>query len=184
MNLARKTSEEIDRIFRSQRLAVATLLGAVAFVSTGFLPTPIDKMFVMIQALTFALGSLIMARGGGAYVSLINGILLSILRPGFFPFSLVFSLFYGLLIDGFFQAFRVRKDNHVKSARLIASLAFGTSMTGLVSMYLTMIVGLMSMVLNLYFAILAIGILNGVAAGYLTLLIWNKYLVHRTQGIT
>jgi hypothetical protein len=93
------------------------LLGTVAFISTGFLPIPVDKMFVMIQALTFALGSLMMAGSGGAYASLINGILLSILRTGFFPFSLIFSLFYGLLIDGFFQAFKVRKDNYVKSAK-------------------------------------------------------------------
>jgi len=141
-------------------------------------------MFVMIQALTFALGSLMMAGSGGAYASLINGILLSILRTGFFPFSLIFSLFYGLLIDGFFQAFKVRKDNYVKSARLVISLVLGTSITGLVSMYLTTIIRLMPMAPILYSAILVIGILNGVVAGYLTLLIWNKYLAHRIQGIT
>lgn len=184
MNLSKKTAKEPDKIFSSHRLAVPTLLGTVAFVSTGFLPTPVDKMFVMIQALTFALGSLMMARSGGTYASLINGILLSILRPAFFPFSLIFSLFYGLLIDGFFQVFRVNKDNHVKGARLIISLALGTSITGLLSMYLTTIIGLMPMAPIIYSAILAIGILNGVAAGYLTLLIWNKYVARRIQGIT
>lgn len=155
----------------------------MAFVSTGFLPTPIDKMFVVTQALTFALGSLMMARSGATYASLINGILLSILRTGFFPFSLIFSLFYGLMIDGLFQAFKVKKGNYVKSARLITSLALGTSITGLVSMYLTTIIRLMPMAPILYFAILVIGVLNGVVAGYLVMLVWNKYLAHRIQRI-
>jgi hypothetical protein len=133
--------------------------------------------------MTFALGSLMMARSGATYASLINGILLSILRTGFFPFSLIFSLFYGLMIDGLFQAFKVKKGNYVKSARLITSLALGTSITGLVSMYLTTIIRLMPMAPILYFAILVIGVLNGVVAGYLVMLVWNKYLAHRIQRI-
>lgn len=165
------------KIFGSKRLAVATLLGTIAFASTCFLPTPIDKMFIVIQALAFALGSLIIAKGGAMYTALTNGVLLSILRTGFFPFSLVFSLIYGLLIDASFQAFRVRKRDHLRRRRLVAALTLSTMITGLVSMYLTTLMGLMPAAPIVYAAILGIGILNGVIAAYLTLLIWNKYLV-------
>ena len=164
-------------------MAVATLLGTVAFISTGFLPTPFDKMLLVVQALTFALGSLMMDGVGATYASLVNGILLSILRTGFFPFSLVFSLTYGLLIDSFFRAFKVRKENYVQSARLIAAVVIGTAVTGLLSMYLTTLVGLMPMAPILYFAILIVGVLNGIVASCLTLLIWNKYLAHYSRGI-
>jgi hypothetical protein len=153
-----------------------TLLGTLAFISNGFLPSPIDKMFIMIQALSFALGSLLLTKGGAVYASLINGILLSLFRTGFFPFSLFFSLVYGLLIEGFFQGLKVAKGNEVKAKRLFASLTLATGITGVLSMFLTTAMGLLPMVATMYIGVLFIGILNGVAASYLTLLIWNRRL--------
>ena len=166
----------------SKRLAVTTLLGVVAFVSKGFLPTPMDKMFVVVQALTFALASLLIGGWGATYASVINGALLSIIRVGFFPFSLIFSIIYGLLIDGFFRLFTVKTDNYVKSVRLITSLTLSTAITGLTSIYITTLIGLMSIAPILYVIIFVIGVLNGVAAGYLTSLIWNKYLTHHVKS--
>ena len=64
----------------SRQLILITLLGTVAFVSTGFLPSPFDKIVIVFQALALALGSLIMPRGGATSVALINGALLTILR--------------------------------------------------------------------------------------------------------
>jgi hypothetical protein len=139
-------------------------------------------MFLVFQALTFALGSL-MIRFGATYASLVNGILLSMLRTGFFPFSLIFSVIYGLVIDGLFQAFGVKKENCLRSSRLIASMVAGTAITGLSSMYFSTLAGLMPMVPILYLAILVVGVLNGIAAGYLTLLVWNKYLASYSRGI-
>jgi hypothetical protein len=130
-----------------------TLLGTLAFISNGFLPSPIDKMFIMIQALSFALGSLLLTKGGAVYASLINGILLS-----------------------FFQGLKVAKGNEVKAKRLFASLTLATGITGVVSMFLTTAMGLLPMVATMYIGVLFIGILNGVAASYLTLLIWNRRL--------
>ncbi|MCJ7425274.1 hypothetical protein MUP01_13560 [Candidatus Bathyarchaeota archaeon] len=118
-----------------------------------------------------------MIRYGGTYTSLVNGILLSILRTSYFPFSLIFSVFYGLVIDGLYQAFRV-KQNRVQSSRLTASLIIGTTLVGLSSMYLSTLLGLMPMLPALYLAILVIGVLNAVVASYLTLLIWKRYLAH------
>ncbi len=172
--------KSVKAVFSSKKLAVATLLGGIAFVSNGFLPTPIDKTLVVFQALAFALSSLLIVEGGATYASVINGILLSIFRIGYFPLSLVFSVVYGALVDGFFHAFKVKRQDHVNTAKLIISLALATAITGLASMYTTTLIQLLPMVPILYFAILVIGVFNGVAAGYLTLLVWNRYLARHT----
>jgi hypothetical protein len=131
----------------SKKLLIGTLLGGIAFSSSGFLPSPVDKMFIAIQALTFALSSLVIGKSGALYASLINGVLLSVLRSGFFPFSLIFSLIYGLIIDSSFQIFKVYpKTQQVKGNRLILCLAFATGTTGVISMYLTTLIGLIPIV--------------------------------------
>jgi hypothetical protein len=154
------------------------LLGTLAFVSSGFLPSPIDKMVIGIQALCFSLAALLVAKGCAVYASLVTGLLLSVLRPGFFPFSLLFSVFYGLLIEGFFHFFKVNDAKCVKSRRLILLLTVATGLTGVVSMYLTTMMGIIPMVPAMYFAIIVVAILNGAIAGYLTVIIWKKYLSH------
>ncbi len=173
-----KTSNEVDGTFNSKKVAVITLLGTLAFVSNGFLPSPIDKMVIGIQALCFSLAALLVAKGGAVYASLVTGLLLSGLRTGFFPFSLLFSLFYGLIIEGLFYFFKVRKGKRVEPRRVILLLTVATGITGVVSMYLTTMLGILPMIPAMYFAIIVVAILNGVVAGYLTVVIWNKYLSH------
>ena len=172
-------SEELNSIFNSKKVTVITIFGTLAFVSSGFLPSPIDKMVISIQALSFSLASLLVAKGGATYASFVTGLLLSILRTSFFPFSLLFSLFYGLLIDGFFHLFKVHEGNYVKSKRLILLLTVATGITGVVSMYLTTMLNIIPMIPTIYFAIIVGAILNGAIAGYLTVIIWNRYLSHR-----
>jgi hypothetical protein len=82
------------------------------------------------------------------------------------------------LVDGFFHAFKVKQQDQLGKAKFIISLALATAITGLASMYTATLMGLLPMVPALYFAILVIGVLNGAVAGYLTLLIWNRYLAH------
>lgn len=166
-------------MFNSKKIAVITLLGTVAFVSSGFLPSPVDKMVIGIQTLSFALASLLIAKIGATFASLITGLLLSILRVSFFPFSLIFSVFYGVLIDGFFYFFRVHKGNLIKSKRLILLLSAATGITGVTSMYVTTMLNLIPMIPTMYFAIIVGAIINGAVAGYLTLTIWKRYLSNR-----
>ena len=165
-------------MFNSKKVAVITLFGTLAFVSNGFLPSPIDKMVIGIQALCFSLAALLIAKGGAIYASFVTGLLLSVLRPGFFPFSLVFSVFYGILIEGFFHFFKVNDAKCVKSRRLILLLTFATGITGVASMYLTTMMGMIPMIPTMYLAIIVVAILNGAIAGYFTVAIWNKYLSH------
>ncbi|MCZ2856746.1 MAG: hypothetical protein O2U62_06600 [Candidatus Bathyarchaeota archaeon] len=174
-----KNSKEIDSIFDSKRLTVITLLGTLAFVSNGFLPSPVDKMVIGIQALSFSLASLLVAKGGAIYATFVTGLLLSISRTSFFPFSLIFSLFYGLLIDGFFSLFKVNEGNYVKSKRLILLLTVATGITGVVSMFLTTMLNIIPMIPTIYFAIIVGAVLNGSIAGYLTVIIWNRFLYQR-----
>ncbi len=166
-------------IFNSKKLAVITTLGTLAFASNGFLPSPIDKMIIGIQALSFSLASLLVTKGGAIYASFVTGLLFSIIRTSFFPFSLMFSLFYGSLIDGFFHFFKVSDGNHVNLKRVILLLAFATGITGVASMYLTTMLSVLPMIPTMYLAIIVGAIINGIIAGYLTVIIWNKYLSNR-----
>ena len=166
----------MNNVFNSKKIAVITLLGTLAFVSSGFLPSPIDKMLIGIQSLSFALASLIVAKGGATIASMITGILLSALRVSFFPFSLIFSAVYGILIDGLFYLFKVQDGNMIKSKRLIVLLAVATGITGIASMYFTTLLNVIPMVPTLYIAILIGAIINGIVAGYLTIIIWKRYL--------
>ncbi|MEM2489861.1 MAG: hypothetical protein QXD92_01955 [Candidatus Korarchaeum sp.] len=165
---------------RTRRLAIATLLGIIAFISKSLLPPVIDKVFLLMEALSFALSSILVIRWGATYASFVNGMLLSIARIGLFPFSLIFSVLYGLLIDGTFEYFKVKslEDGGVRIRTLpaVLSLSLSSIVTGLVALFSTTMLGVMPMIPFLYVVILVAGTLNGVAAGYLTSVIWNKYL--------
>jgi hypothetical protein len=152
------------------------LLGVLAFISNGFLPSPIDKMVIGVQALCFSLAALLVPKGGATYASFVTGLLLSVLRIGLFPFSLLFSVFYGLLIDGFFFFFKVSGDTGVRSGWLVLLLTVATGIAGVVSMFVTTMIGLIPMMPVMYFAIIVVAVINGAVAGYLTVVIWNKYL--------
>ncbi len=159
----------------SKKIALVSILGTLAFVSNGFLPSPIDKMVIGIQALSFSLSALLVPKGGAIYASLVTGLLLSFSRSSFFPFSLLFSLFYGLLIDGFFALFKVNKTKPFKSSRLILLLTVATGLTGIFSMYITTLLGLLPMVPAMYLAIVVVAIPNGTIAGYFAVAIWKRY---------
>lgn len=165
-------------ILNSKKLAIITLFGTLAFISSGFLPSPIDKIVIGIQALCFSLASLVVPKSGAIYASFVTGLLLSALKPGFFPFSLLFSVFYGFLIEIYFYFFKVNYDKSIKPRRLILLLTGVTGITGVASMYLTTIMGMLPVIPAMYLGIIVVGLLNGAIAGYLTVKIWKKHLWH------
>jgi uncharacterized membrane protein len=86
---------------------------------------------------------------------------------------------YGLFIDGSFHVFKVRMpDGSVKKGRLVASLNLSSAAIGFMSMYVTVLIGLMPWMPILYLAIIVLGIVNGAVAGYITLVVWRRYLSH------
>ena len=167
---------------KTKRIAFAAIFGVVIFISK-ILPTPIDKMLIIIQALLLAISSLLLGRMGATYVATIGGLLTTVWKVGFAPFSLIFAVLYGLLVDGFFYVFKVRvPDGDVKTGRLVASLTLSTAAVGLLATHITVSIGLMPMIPNLYLIINVIGIISGAAAGYFASFLWKRYLIRYAVG--
>ncbi|MEM2211693.1 MAG: hypothetical protein QXK35_07840 [Nitrososphaerales archaeon] len=162
------------------KVAITSIFSVIIFTSKLFLPTPIDKMFIIIQALLLALSSLILKRMGATYVATISGILITLCRPTLAPFSLIFSIMYGVLIDALFYLFKVKiPQGDVRTNRVILALTLSTAIVGLLTFYVTVMIGLMPMLPILYLTIIISGIINGFIAGYFTSIIWNKYLKYK-----
>lgn len=160
----------------TKRITVATIFGVITFVFKVALPSPLDKILIIVQALLLSLSSLMLGRMGATYVATIGGLLTQIWRPGFFPFSLIFAVLYGLMIDGLFYALKVKTlSGDVKTGRLIVALILSTSAIGVLSMYVTVMLGFMPWSPWLYAAILLGGTISGALAGYLTPLLWKRY---------
>jgi len=160
-----------------RRIAIGSLFGVLIFVSATIVPTPIDKMLMVVQATLLGLGSLLMKRFGATYTATVGGLLMTLWRAAYAPFSLIFAIAYGLLVDGFFHLLKIRMpEGNVKTRRTVASLTLSTAVVGLLSMYVTVSIGLMPMIPALYAIIIVIGIINGTVAGFVTSFIWNRYL--------
>ncbi|MFQ6073760.1 MAG: hypothetical protein ACE5KC_00940 [Candidatus Bathyarchaeia archaeon] len=163
---------------KTKRLVLATLFGAVLFLSKTVVPSPMDKMFLVVHALLLALGALLLQKMGATYVALMGGVLTALLRTALAPFTFAFALLYGLFIDGFFFIFKVdTAGSDVKTSRLVASMTLSTALVGLISYYSTVFLfGLLQRNLVLEVSILVIGTLNGILAGYLTSAVWKRFL--------
>lgn len=162
----------------AKRIAIASVFGVVIFVTKAFVPSPINKIFIVIQALLLAIGSLISRKHGATYVALIGGILTALWNMGLAPFTFSFALLFGLLVDGFFFLFRVNiVDGQVETIKLVAAMTLSTMLVGVLSYYTTAhLMGLMPRNLLMETVILAIGTISGSVAGYLASHVWNGYL--------
>lgn len=162
----------------TKRLGVAALFGGLIFVSKTVVPSPIDKMLIIVQAILLALGALIIRDVGATYVALIGGVLTALWRTAFAPFTLLFALLYGLLVDGFFFLFKVAAvDDEVITGRVMVAMTLSTALVGLLSYYITAVLtGLIPRNLGMEVGILIVGTLSGAMAGYFAAIIWNKHL--------
>lgn len=170
---------------KTKRIAITTIFGTIIFILKMGLPTPIDKMFVIVEALFLALGSLLLGRMGATYVATVGGLLMTVWRVAFAPFSLIFAVVYGVFVDGFFHVLHVRAPHgDVKTGRLVASLTLSTAAIGLLSTYIAVLLELMPLMTImpfLYQVIIVVGIVNGAAAGYLASFLWKRFLVQYAQ---
>jgi len=163
-----------------QRVAVAALFGVLTFLSKAPLPSPVDKITVIVQALSLALGHLLLGLWGATFVALVGGALTALWRAPMAPFSIGFALVYGLLVDGLSVALRVRAPGgRVRERRLTAAVTVATAVVGLTSYYATVYVArLLTRNLVMEVVILVGGTLSGLGGGYLAALIWRKALRH------
>lgn len=163
---------------KTKRVALATLFGAIIFLSKTIVPSPIDKMFIVVQGLLLALGALLLPSLGATYVGVIGGVLTALWRIALAPFTFVFASLYGLLVDGCFFIFKVdTSQGNVETSRLVASMTVSTTLVGLLSYYTTVFVfRLLERNPLLDVSILVVGTLSGIIAGYLASVIWKRYL--------
>ena len=175
----------------TRRLATATLLGVIVFLIKGPLLAPYADFLVIFEALLVGLGFALLGRGGGTYVELVNGLLLTIYEaatvPALAPFVLPLALLFGVLIDFIGTALRVREGPLVNAKRLAATLTVSSAITGTVAYFVTLstLISLgflpsdqgMDIVLGL--TVIVIGIAEGAAGGYLAAKTWERNLKGR-----
>lgn len=160
----------------SRKISFIALFSIIVFLSKIWLPSPIDKFLVFIQALCYALVNLLIGRFGGTITGVVSGLIIQFWRPVFIPFTFLFAVFYGLLIDLSMLIFKVRSPGNVSTLKMIYALSMSSIIVGFSAMYITVYLGVMPSIPLLYLAILIGGTLNGALAGYLASQIWNRYL--------
>jgi len=165
------------------RIASASLFGVVVWVVLGFLPAPTSDYLIGVEACFLALSYLVVGRGGATYVSLVIGLLISVVKSAFFPLDLVFALFFGLMVDGLAIAFRAKAGSDARTGRLVAAMTVSTAIVGFVAFYVTAVATqLVPNNLFLNVSILVFGVISGAAGGYVAASIWNRNLKARFGG--
>jgi len=165
------------------------MFGVAVSISKIALPSPFDKTFVAFQALFLTLGALLMGVMGATYVSFVGGILTAFWRPSMAPFTLIFALMYGLLVDVSILGFKAKSSKgDVRAPRIVAAVTVSTGIVGLTSYYVSVfvakiitrspiVVHIAGFVINVVeTAILIAGLVNGIVAGYVATYVWKRNL--------
>ncbi len=163
---------------KAKRLFITALFSSIIFVTNFFVPPPINNILIVVQAIILALSALFVGKAGATYVGLAGGVLSALSRPAFGPFTFIFTLLYGLLVDGFFLVFKVAApEDKVNRNRVVLAMAFSTAIIGL-STYYTFAVLTNVIPFDMMFAgvMLFLGVGSGITAGYAAAYLWNKYL--------
>jgi hypothetical protein len=161
-------------------VALTALFGTIVFISKVILPSPFDKILVVVQAIFLGLGAVMLAPLGATLVALIGGLLTAAWRAPMAAYTVSFAIIYGLLVDGFCSALRVRpRDGEVNRTRLVAAVTFSTALVGMASYYTTTLL-FQLIPRNTIFdiGILIAGTLSGLTGGYIAALIWQKSVRH------
>ena len=164
-------------LHKQERLILAALFGSVIFVTRVFVPPPIDKILIVVDAVLLVLGALFLRKWGATSVGAVGGLLTGLWRPTV-PFSFIFVFLYGFLIDISMMILRVKATNEgVDQNKLIISLTISTFIIALISYYFTTVIfDIITGNLLLDLLVLIISPLSGVVAGYSSSYLWNKYL--------
>ena len=135
-------------------------------------------MLIGVQALLLALAALLLEKWGATFVSIVSGSLTAIWTISSAPFTFIFAILYGLLVDASFSILKVQSVNeNVKTRRLIAAMTVSTLAVGVASYYSTVrLTGILPGNLGLEILIFTLGTINGAVAGYLASVLWNGYV--------
>jgi hypothetical protein len=161
-----------------ERLFVASLFGSIMFVTRLFVPPPIDKMLIVVDAVLLALSALFIKSVGATYAGVVGGVLTGLWRPSLLPFSVIYAFLYGAMVDGFLFLFRVNATSQgVNRNRLMIAMALNTLLIGFLTYYATTVFPpLIQSYPVLDVTVAFMGPVTGAVAGYAASYLWNKYL--------
>ena len=161
-----------------RQLLIAAFFGSIIFITRLLVPVPLDRLLIAIDAVLLALSGLFIKSVGATYVGVVGGGLLSLVRPSLLPFSFVFFVLFGCLVDLSFFLFRVRATSGgINRDKLMAAMAINTLLIGFLSYYVIILFPKLipsSPALDLIVAFM--GPATGATAGYAAAYLWNKYL--------
>lgn len=162
---------------KATRLFITALFGSIIFVTRVFVPSPIDKILIVVDAVLLALSALFIKNIGATYVGAVGGALTGLWRPTLLPFSFLLVFLYGVMVDAFLFLFKVQASNEgVNRNRLMMAMAISTLLIGFISYYTFTVFPLVysNPVLDLTVAFM--GPVTGAVSGYAASYLWNKFL--------
>lgn len=152
-----------------------------------------NYILIVVEAVLLALSGLFIRKVGATYVGAVGGLLTALGSPALGPFTFLFTLIFGVLVDFFFLIFGINASHQrVNRNRLMASMAVSTMLIGILSYsafaFLPQFIplakefsgiGLFIQRSSMLDAlVLFMGPVTGIVAGYAASYLWNKYLRH------
>ena len=162
---------------KAKRLFITALFGSIVFITRVFVPSPIDKLLIVVDAILLALAALFIKKTGATQVGAVGGVLTGLWRPAI-PFSFILVFLYGIFVDVFLFLFKVNATTDgVNRNRLMLAMAFSTFVIAFLSYYVTAL-GLDVVTVNpvLDMLVAFMGPVSGAVAGYAAAYLWNRYL--------
>ncbi len=178
----------------TRKLTTATLFGVVIAVVKAPFTFPVTDYLIIVEVPILALSFLLLGRGGATYAGLVNGVLQSAFKASFFPYDLVFAVSYGLLVDVFGTALKVRSEGATRTMRLAAALGLASTVLGVSIAYVFLALNLSpgidlsgystaGIVEIIYLPIVVWGIISGVVGGFLSARLWERNLRSRFRSV-
>jgi uncharacterized membrane protein len=163
---------------KANRLFIAALFSSIIFVINFIVPQPFSYLLIVVQAVILALATFFLGKAGATYVGLIGGFLSALARPAFGPFTFIFTLLFGVLVDVFSLVFQVSSTKEgVNRNRVIFAMTFSTAIIGFLSYYTTAVyLQLVDLNPMLSAMVIFVATGSGISAGYAAAYLWNKYL--------
>lgn len=165
------------------------------FLIKGPLLAPYADFLLIFEAFFVGLGFAILGKGGGTFVEIVNGSLLTVYTaistPPLAVFVLPLAVLFGLLVDFAGTWLRARTGSGVSGRRLAAAVTISSALTGTIA-YLATVSVLVSLQFLpndpasdlLYGAIIiVIGVAEGAAGGFLAARVWERNLKPRFSYI-
>jgi hypothetical protein len=162
---------------KTNRLLTAALFGSIVFVTNLFVPAPIDRLLIVVNAVLLALGALFINKIGATSVGVVGGLLTTLWRSAFPVFSFIITFLYGITVDAFFLLCRVNPTREgVNRNRLMLAMALSTLTIAFLSYYTSSLIPIIQRNEMLDILVLFLGPASGAVAGYAASYLWNKYL--------